>query len=93
MKAATKAEKYRMGVINQQCVACYQNGVYGQPGDIHHLLNGYRLGHSWTVALCPWHHRGQPPGGLTNEQATELAGPSLAHNKGEFHRVLRRGST
>jgi hypothetical protein len=34
--------------------------------------------------LCPWHHRGVPPAGFSEDTAHFYAGPSLALNKKRF---------
>lgn len=77
-KAPTKSEHRRMRLLKTEvgCVACRLEGLGYEPPDIHHLLSGgRRIGHSATVPLCPWHHRGQAP---------ERPGPSLARSPGEF---------
>lgn len=67
------------------CVACAQKGIYGNPGDIHHLLNGNRrISHQHTICLCPWHHRGISDNGLTTKELESKLGPSLARSKREF---------
>lgn len=92
-KGPTKAECARMGTIKRmQCLACRINGERGMPSayiegcDAHHLLSGgRRIGHAATIALCPWHHRGvKPYDGMTDAQATEYFGPSLAHGSKPF---------
>jgi hypothetical protein len=41
------------------CVACWMLGHPDTPYDVHHQLSGgVRMGHFWTVPLCPAHHRG-----------------------------------
>lgn len=41
------------------CVACWMLGWPETPYDVHHQLEGgKRMGHFWTVPLCPAHHRG-----------------------------------
>jgi hypothetical protein len=41
------------------CVACWMLGHPNTPYDVHHQLSGgIRMGHFWTVPLCPAHHRG-----------------------------------
>lgn len=61
------------------CLACRQLGRFGEPSDVHHLLSGgYRIGHQFTVALCPWHHRGvRPKWALNDDVARAELGPSM----------------
>ena len=71
-------------------MACRQNGLHrcdGEGSDAHHLLNGgRRRGHEFTIALCPWHHRGVPPEGTAGCIGAALVfGPSLALSSREFH--------
>lgn len=46
------------------CIPCILEGeLRGEnrratPPDVNHILNGYRMGHEYTVPECPWHHRG-----------------------------------
>ena len=41
------------------CVACEIDGIDDTPGEIHHIISGNRrLGHLFTLLLCPPHHRG-----------------------------------
>lgn len=61
------------------CVACRQLGNFGEPYDVHHLVEGYRLGHRFTIPLCPWHHRG-----VECTPGDKLKGPSLARSKRAF---------
>lgn len=57
---ATKAERDRWRWFQEiGCIVCLLNGHRGTPGDVHHLTSGgRRLGHRFTVCLCPAHHRG-----------------------------------
>ena len=59
-KTPTKAEARRMGILKMDvgCIACRLDGRGYEPPDIHHLLNGYRIGHSATIPLCRTHHDG-----------------------------------
>lgn len=54
--------------------------------DAHHTLSGgRRRGHGATLGACPWHHRGLPPTGYSNPDATALVfGPSLHHHRKAF---------
>lgn len=39
------------------CLACRQDGYYSE-AEIHHIISGNkRMGHLWTIPLCPKHHR------------------------------------
>jgi hypothetical protein len=70
------------------CICCLIEGLGYVPPDIHHLVdNGYRElsgGDTATIPLDPWHHRGQPPSGMSVEDALFHAGPSLALHKKRF---------
>jgi len=67
------------------CVSCIQLGIFGNPGDVHHLLYaGKRISHQHTICLCTWHHRGHHDV-LSDKLAYERFGPSLAKTKKEFH--------
>ena len=61
------------------CIACRYDGHNGVPADIHHLLNGYRIGHSATIPLCPWHHSGVLDGSFECDRVR--MNPSLANHK------------
>lgn len=85
----TKAQKRRfLRLQDVGCICCLKEGFTGVPVDVHHLVDkGYRKhsgGHDATLPLCPWHHRGEPPSGLTVSEALFVAGPSLALNKKLF---------
>ena len=57
-KRPTKAEARRMNILKMDvgCIACRLDGRGYEPCDIHHLLNGYRMGHEATIPLCRAHH-------------------------------------
>lgn len=80
MKEPTTKEVKRFQRIQELgCVACQLDGVPNVPCDIHHLLSGgRRLGHEYTVGLCPWHHRAVLPSGHRLCDFAEVHGPSLA---------------
>jgi hypothetical protein len=66
------------------CIACRKQG-FQRPAEIHHLVEGYRLGHDATIPLCEWHHRGVPPMmSMTKAHARKLLGPSLEESKRQF---------
>ena len=77
------AHKKRFLLIQEiGCVACWMRGIYGNPPDIHHLLfGGKRMGHRYTIGLCPWHHRGVSD--LSDPDS--ILGPSLARGSKPFH--------
>ncbi len=57
--------------------------------EVHHLTEcGRRLGHDFTIALCQWHHRGDPPVGMSKTEATGLYGPSYADGRRPFAEVF-----
>jgi hypothetical protein len=70
------------------CLCCIKKGYPDVPVDVHHLVDkGYREhsgGDAATLPICPWHHRGVPPFGLSADQAYRIVGPSLALHPGEF---------
>ena len=72
------------------CIACRLEGYPRTPGDIHHLVDGYCIGHGATICLCPWHHRGETEGHMAPSRMELIKGPSLARNKRAF--VERYGS-
>lgn len=84
LPAPTIAERRRFArFVDVGCVACLQLEPprYSVP-EVHHLLSGgIRRGHSYTVPLCPWHHRGV--GGPVDAQLA-IRGPSLALTPDNF---------
>ncbi|KAF1005455.1 MAG: hypothetical protein GAK28_03207 [Luteibacter sp.] len=90
----TKAESRRIDQLKTgECLCCWLNRQQGRPTahfggcDAHHVLSGgRRIGHMATLGLCPWHHRAlRPYADMTDAQATELFGPSLALGSKPFH--------
>lgn len=84
------------GLVEIGCVACWIEIRDHVACEVHHVLEGgKRMGHRYTVGLCPWHHRGIPHEGLTAEST------SLALNLRSFrvrygddlHLVWTRGRT
>lgn len=58
----TAAERKRMRkLVEIGCIVCRnERGCYTQP-EIHHIVSaGRRLGHCYTIPLCPGHHRASP---------------------------------
>jgi hypothetical protein len=45
-------------IVSYGCIACHIDGHQGVPGEVHHLIYGQRrMGHLFTIPLCPGHHR------------------------------------
>lgn len=90
-KQPTKAERARFQRLQEMgCICCrIFAGRYRAP-DIHHLVEGgRRLGHSYTIPLCEWHHRGLPPDPWGSPPLAErFLGPSLAISKRRFKAVF-----
>lgn len=86
----TKAEQARFDIMLEiGCVPCTLMGVTCNPAQIHHIVEGKkRLGHLFTICLCPWHHTGHVPPTATKEEIERLVGPSYATSprafKGKF---------
>lgn len=57
--APTIAEQAWLRAITSfGCVACYLDGYPETPPAIHHIVEGNkRLGHRFTLPLCPPHHQ------------------------------------
>lgn len=73
------------------CIACVVDGRGLRCGrvEVHHLVDkGNRRasgGHSASIPLGAWHHRGLPPDvRMTLKRAEETYGPSLALSKRAF---------
>ncbi len=50
-------------IVRLGCIVCWNEGRRGEPPDVHHILSGgRRMGHLFTIPLCPGHHRGGVPG-------------------------------
>ncbi|MGE7136198.1 Ref family recombination enhancement nuclease [Luteibacter sp. NPDC031894] len=90
----TKAQAERIDRLKHgECICCWINRQQGRATayfggcDAHHVLRGgRRIGHDATLAACAWHHRGvKPYEAMTDAQATEIFGPSLAHGSKPFH--------
>ena len=86
----TRAESKRMDGIKELCIcmACRQRGLSVSYVEVHHLnLDGKagqkRLGHRYTIGLCPWHHRGVT-NGLRADVMQSMLGPSLANGSKPF---------
>lgn len=88
--APTKDEKKRFEAMRDiGCIACIKAGRTPPPAEVHHLLDGgVRIGHSATVGLCEWCHRGVRPFWIkTDEEAKLILGPSVAHGSRVFSPV------
>jgi hypothetical protein len=60
----TKAEAARISrMLALGCIACrVQFGIKDQPAEVQHIVSGNRrMGHWYTIPLCPGHHRGVWP--------------------------------
>jgi hypothetical protein len=81
----TKADRARFHALQKiGCIACRQKGVFSQV-HVHHLLSGgRRRGHQFTIPLCPYHHEGYPPDGISQAEANRYYGPSLARAPKSF---------
>lgn len=69
------------------CIACKHDGRFNPGFDVHHLTEGgRRLGHWFTIPLCPWHHRGvlecRPVYVTTQDVHRDI--PSLAISRRDF---------
>lgn len=82
----TKAQEARFRKLYELgCICCILEGLPRSEAMIHHLVEGMkRLGHDFTIPVCPWHHVGQPPAGLSIRQAALMMGPSLELSKRKF---------
>ena len=91
-KTATPAEKKRMGQIKGLgCIACLLNNWPDVQCEVHHVVEGNRrLGHSHTMGLCLWHHRGEidPSFGYSRQEMGGMLGPSYAHGSRYFAEVF-----
>ena len=82
-------EARRIGKLQQLgCICCRMRfGKYVEP-HIHHITDtGRRMGHEYTIPLCPYHHMGArySPWGNINKPLRDRLGPAR-HNdsKREF---------
>lgn len=59
----TKAEAARIErMLALGCICCREQFGIHQPAEVHHIVQGNkRLGHWYTLPLCPGHHRGVWP--------------------------------
>lgn len=84
-KPATKAERERFQKLYEHgCQPCKDWTQMFVPTQIHHIVEGYRLGHEYTLPWCPYHHEGHIPENKTREEMERLKGPSYALDKRAF---------
>jgi hypothetical protein len=83
----TKTEQERWILFREiGCIVCRRYYHIVEPADVHHLLSGgKRRGHHATIPLCPYHHRGIPIDGMSNDRMRARLGPSLALQSKAFH--------
>lgn len=85
-KQPTKDEKTRMERLSLSgCVVCrLQHGAFVE-NQVHHMTaGGRRLGHRFTIPLCPWHHQGKCVGEYPTAEMTRIYGPSFANGRKDF---------
>lgn len=76
----TKADKERIAKFRH--IGCI---ISGSPEyDVHHIVDGVRLGNQYTIPLHPWYHRGVPFNGYSQAKMEKEFGPSLAKSKEQF---------
>jgi hypothetical protein len=77
-----------MRLQDMGCICCAMERLPVEPADMHHIVDkGYRKhsgGNKATLPLCPWHHRGQPRDGFSEDTAKLAYGPSLKLHKRQF---------
>lgn len=58
-RAPTAAESRWMdAIVAYGCIACRLDGMAPRPTCVHHILRGgVRMGHLFTLGLCPGHHQ------------------------------------
>lgn len=59
-KGTPTAEEARWmaAIVEYGCIACMLNGWWRREAEVHHILRGgRRMGHLFTIPLCPGHHR------------------------------------
>lgn len=76
----TNADKQRIADFRK--IGCCISG--SSQYDVHHLVEGYRLGDAFTIPLHPWYHRGVPFENHDNVDMLAKFGPSLALHKKRF---------
>lgn len=92
----SKKDQARLDAIHAMpCIACeILGGLCCGKTEAHHIVdNGYRRlsgGHSSTLPLGRYHHRGEPRDGMQEYEMESIYGPSLKLNKKAF--VTRFGT-
>lgn len=82
---ATKADRLRYDAFRHfGCIVSHLYFDRFEFYDVHHLVEGYRLGNQFTIPLNPWYHRGLCPDELTMDGALEYYGPSMKLDKESF---------
>jgi len=85
-KGPTKAERLRMAWIKEDgCGPCRKIGIVNLADADHEVVGGKRTGHSRTIPICPWHHRGVPPNGWTASMAEMQLGPTKSRDMRGFY--------
>jgi len=74
------------------CLPCRKRGWFNECQVHHQNLDEHagqkRLGNEFTIGLCPWHHVGEPVGGLTRTQCRRCLGPSMKLEPVAFRQVF-----
>lgn len=54
----TEETTWIQAIIEHGCIACWLDGVPSVPPCVHHILRGgQRIGHLYSLPLCPGHHQ------------------------------------
>lgn len=90
LMTANTEEKAWMGKVAAfGCVACQIRFGVHEPTTVHHITDcGRRMGHMFTIPLCPWHHQGYCKSGMSSKAMTDRFGPSLAKSRRDFERIF-----
>lgn len=88
----TPIERRFVRIYEIGCIACYRRGWFNECQVHHQNLDEHagqqRLGDEFTIGLCPWHHVGEPIGGLTAFECGRLLGPSMKHQPLKFRETF-----
>lgn len=89
MAGNAEESKWMGRIAREGCICCrIQLGTH-EATTVHHITSGgRRLGHLFTIPLCPWHHQGYCKQGMTSTKMAAVFGPSLAKSKTEFERIF-----
>ena len=78
----TRADELRyLAFQDIGCICCVLERHPLTPAEVHHITQD---DNQQTLPLCPWHHQGKIPSGLSGSQATAFYGPSLAISRRSF---------